>query len=74
MLLCVCRQVCQRSLMQQQLTLDLLEELGKSLNPQPRMANEETYYCELCEVGTKYLKINKLNPQPRMANNENLLL
>ena len=53
--------------MQQQLTLDLLEELGKSLNPQPRMANEETYYCELCEVGTKYKKLNKFNPQPGMA-------
>ena len=34
------------------------------------MTSKETCYCEVCVVGTKYLKINKLNPQPRMANNK----
>ncbi|XP_070173907.1 lysine-specific demethylase 6A-like isoform X1 [Littorina saxatilis] len=43
------KNVCQRSLMQQQLTLDLVQELGKTLNPQLRIENEETYYCEDCE-------------------------
>ena len=53
--------------MQQQLTLDLLEELGKSLNPQPRMANEETYYC----VVGKKCKLKKLiNPPPHMTSKE----
>lgn len=47
--------------MQQQLTLDLVQELGKTLNPQLRIENEETYYCEDCEV-SKPCMANMLFP------------
>ena len=33
-------------------------KLKKLVNPPPHMTSKETCYCEVCVVGTKYLKIN----------------
>ena len=36
--------------MQQQLTMDLLRDMDKSMTHRSRLSSEETYYCEMCEV------------------------